>query len=141
MPTKHFLRTAQQPQSLRRLAALIGYNPRPGVAALAELAFYSRPRQDDSGAGRASCASAPAQNQQPQTFETLEAATVDWRFNNLRIYPQPTTANPWPLESTEIILDRLNGPAIAAGLTADDTVVLFNDAGTDQVEEKKDRRD
>src|SRR6516225_3258965 len=34
-----FLRTAQQPQSLRRLAALLGYDPRPGVAAEAQLAF------------------------------------------------------------------------------------------------------
>src|SRR5262249_9047253 len=72
-----------------------------------------------------------------QTFETLEAGPVDWRLNNLRIYPQPATVNPLSPGSTGVILDRLNGPAIAAGLFANDTVVFFNDSGTDLAEEKK----
>lgn len=132
-----FLRTAQQPQSLRRLAALLGYNPRPGVAALAELAFTADTGKTIQVPVGLRVQSAPAQNQQPQTFETLEAATVDWRLNNLRIFPQPATVNPLAAGSTEIVLDRLAGPAIAAALAVNDTVVLFSDAGADQAEEKK----
>src|SRR5712691_8288906 len=131
-----FLRTAQQPQSLRRLAGLLGYDPRPGVAALAELAFTADSGKIIQVPVGLRVQSAPAQNQQPQTFETLEAASVDWRLNNLRIYPQPTIVNPLAAGSREIILDRLNGPAIAAGLAVNDTVVLFNEAGADQAEEK-----
>jgi len=132
-----FLRTAQQPQSLRRLAGLLGYDPRPGVAALAELAFTADSGKIIQVPVGLRVQSAPAQNQQPQTFETLEAATVDWRFNNLRIFPQPTVIKPLAAGSTEIILDRLNGPAIAAGLAANDAVVLFNNSGLDLAEEKK----
>ena len=132
-----FLRTAQQPQSLRRLAGLLGYDPRPGVAALAELAFTADSGKIIQVPVGLRVQSAPAQSQQPQTFETLEAATVDWRFNNLRIFPQPTALNPLAAGSTEIILDRLNGPAIAAGLATNDTVVLFNNSGLDLAEEKK----
>ncbi|HLQ50473.1 MAG TPA: baseplate J/gp47 family protein, partial [Terriglobales bacterium] len=132
-----FLRTAQQPQSLRRLAGLLGYDPRPGVAALAELAFTADSGKIIQVPVGLRVQSAPAQNQQPQTFETLEAATVDWRFNSLRVFPQPVAAKPLAFGSTEIILDRLNGPAIAAGLAANDAVVLFNNSGLDLAEEKK----
>jgi uncharacterized phage protein gp47/JayE len=132
-----FLRTAQQTQSLRRLAGLLGYDPRPGVAGLVELAFTADTGKSIQVPIGLRVQSVPAQNQQPQTFETLEAATVDWRFNSLRVYPQPALVNPLTLGSTEIVLDRVNGPAIAAGLATNDTIVLFNDAGLDQAEEKK----
>src|SRR6516225_3287338 len=102
-----FLRTAQQTQSLRRLAALLGYDPRPGVASLAELAFTAETGQTIQVWVRLRVRGVPGQNQLAQTFETLEAATVDWRFNNLRIYPQPATVNPLFAGSTEVILDRL----------------------------------
>ncbi len=132
-----FLRTAQRTESLRRLAALLGYDPRPGIAALAELAFTADTGQTIQVPVGLRVQSVPAQNQLAQTFETLEAATVDWRLNNLRIYPQPATINPLVAGSMEVILDRVKGPAIAAGLAANDTVVFFNDSGTDLAEEKK----
>jgi uncharacterized phage protein gp47/JayE len=132
-----FLRTAQQPQSLRRLAALLGYNPRPGVAAMAELAFSADAGKVIQVPIGLRVQSAPAQNQQPQTFETLEAQVVDWRFNNLRIYSKPFTGNPLTQGSTRVVLDRIAGPALAATLAVNDSVVLFNDSGAEPAEEKK----
>src|SRR4051812_34081715 len=60
-------RTAQQPQSLRRLAGLLGYNPRPGVATLAELAFTADPGKTIQAPVGLRVQSAAAQNQAPQT--------------------------------------------------------------------------
>jgi hypothetical protein len=132
------LRAAQQPESIRRIARLLDYRPRPGVAALAQLALTL-----DAGKTLAipvglKVQSVPAPNEQPQTFETIETLAADARFNRLRIYSPPLMTN--PLEqgsSSELILDRVNGPTIAAGLSSGDTVVLFNPSGADAVEEKK----
>ncbi|HEV2387300.1 MAG TPA: baseplate J/gp47 family protein [Candidatus Acidoferrales bacterium] len=132
-----FLRTAQQPASLQRLARLLDYSPRPGVAALDDLAFtIDAGRVVDIPAGLR-VQSVPQAGEQPQTFETLEAITADARFNRLRVYPAPATLNPLAQASTEAELDALKGPALAAALSPNDPVVLFNDGGSDPVEEKK----
>lgn len=99
-----FLRTAQQIVSLKRLAGLLGYDPAPGVAALAELAFTADTGKVIQVPVGLRVQSAPAQNQLPQTFETLAATTVDWRFNSLRIYPKPTPNNPLQQNSFQAIL-------------------------------------
>lgn len=132
-----FLRTAQQPESLRRLARLLDYRPRPGVAALADLAFTV-------GAGKTvqipvglRVQSVPAQGQQPQTFETLEALKADARLNRLRIFPQPRPVNPLQQGSAGAILDRLAGSSYLAALAANDLVILFNAGGSAAPEEKK----
>jgi uncharacterized phage protein gp47/JayE len=132
-----FLRTAQQPQSLRRLARLLDYWPQPGVAALARLAFTL-----DAGATvqipiGLRVQSMPTQNQQAQTYETVQAITADARFNRLRIFPQPTPVNPLSHASSAAVLDRLDGPSFLAALTVNDPVVIFNDGGGDAPEEKK----
>jgi hypothetical protein len=132
-----FLRTAQQPESIRRIARLIDYRPRPGVAALAQLAFALDPGTTLQIPVGLKVQSVPPQNQQPQTFETIETIAADARFNRLRIYPQPAVINPLAAGTQELILDRMQGPTIAAQLAANDSVVLFNDSGTDLVEEKK----
>jgi uncharacterized phage protein gp47/JayE len=132
-----FLRTAQQPESLRRLARLLDYRPRPGVAALADLAFTLDAGKTVQIPVGLRVQSMPAQNQQPQTYETLQPITADARFNRLRIYPQPTSVNPLQQGSSEAILDRLDGPTFLAALSANDPVVLFNDGGSDAPEEKK----
>jgi uncharacterized phage protein gp47/JayE len=133
-----FLGTARQQASLIRLARLLDYRPSPGVAALAQLAFTLAPgSQVDIPVGLR-VQSVPAQNQQPQIFETLEAVTADARFNNLRIYPEPQGGNPLQTGSPGGILDRENGPAYLAALSANDPVVIFKDGlGNDPVEEKK----
>jgi len=132
-----FLRTARQEQSLRRLAALLDYDPRPGIAALADLAFRADMGKVIQVPVGLRVQSVPAQNQQPQTFETLEAGVADWRFNNLRIFPPPVPQNPLSKNSFEATLARPQGPQQAAAFAANDTVVIFNDSGFDPVEEKK----
>jgi uncharacterized phage protein gp47/JayE len=132
-----FLRTAQQQTSLRRLAGLLGYNPRPGVAALADLAFTADSGKIIHAPAGLRVQSAPAQNQQPQTYETLEPSTVDWRLNRLRVFPKPAPWNPLQQGQTEDTLDRLRGPALAATLSAEDMVVIFNQLGISLPEEKK----
>jgi hypothetical protein len=107
------------------------------VAALAELAFTADTGKVIPVPIGLRVQSAPAQNQQPQTFETLEAATADWRFNSLRIYPQPTIINPLLQGSGQAILGPRNAPQIAAGFAPGDQVVLYNDFGSNPVEEKK----
>jgi len=132
-----FLRTAVQPESLRRLARLLDYHARPGVAALADLVFTLE-------AGRAvqipvglRVQSVPAQDQQPQTYETLDAVSADSRFNRLRVFPKPVSINPLEQGRSLAILDRLTGPDLLGALAAHDPVVLFNDGGTYAPEEKK----
>jgi uncharacterized phage protein gp47/JayE len=132
-----FLRTAQQPESLRRLARMLDYRPRPGVAALADLAFTVDAGKTVEIPVGLRVQSIPAQNQQPQTYETLQAITADARFNRLRIFPEPTPVNPLQHDSTEAVLDRLEGPAFLAALSANDPVVLFNNGVADTPEEKK----
>src|SRR5271157_2033982 len=132
-----FLRTAQQAPSLRRLARLLDYSPRPGVAALADLAFTLDPGRTVQVPVGLRVQSVPAQNQQPQNYETLEAVALDARFNRLRIFPQPMAAAPLQFNSSGEILDKASGPSLYAALAVNDPVVLFNDGGTDPAEEKK----
>lgn len=132
-----FLRTASQSDSVRRLAALLGYNPRPGVAALAQLAFTADPGTIIQVAVGLRVQSAPAQGQLPQTFETIETATVDARLNRLRIFPQPIPLNALKAGSMEATLARRQGPALAANLAPNDQIVVFNNFGSAPPEEKK----
>jgi hypothetical protein len=132
-----FLRTAQRPESLRRLARLLDYRSRPGVAALADLAFTLDAGKALQIPAGLRVQSVPAQGQQPQTFETLQTITADARFNRLRIFPQPTPVNPVQQGSSEAILDRLDGPSFLAALRANDPIILFNAGGNDTPEEKK----
>src|SRR5438105_4162958 len=77
-----FLRTAQQPESIRRLARLLDYRPRPGVAALAELAFTVDATKMIQIPAGLKVQSVPEQDQQlPQTFETIEPLGADSRLN------------------------------------------------------------
>ena len=61
-----FLRTAQQPESLRRMARLLDYRPRPGVAALAQLAFALDAGTTAQIPVGLRVQSVPTQGQQPQ---------------------------------------------------------------------------
>ncbi|MEO3807256.1 hypothetical protein [Nonomuraea sp. B1E8] len=71
-----FLRTATELTSVRHLAGMIGYQPRPGVAATADIAFDvedapGAPAEVDVPAGTP-VQSMPGQGELPQTFETVE---------------------------------------------------------------------
>ena len=95
-----FLRTATRRESVSRLARLIDYGLRPGIAALAWLAFTA----DDGKSFRVDpglrVQSVPGQDEQPQTFEALETVVADWRLNRRRMMPPPYGVNPLAPGST-----------------------------------------
>lgn len=83
-----YLRTATERGSLLELSRLIGYSPRPGVAASTHLAFEM---EDAPGAPRSATIHAgtkvqslPGQDELPQTFETGEGIEARVEWNELR---------------------------------------------------------
>ena len=70
-----FLRTATQPGSLLAIAQLVGYQPRPGLAASVWLAYSLQPDPTDTAvvlpAGLLA-QSVPGTGELPQTFESTE---------------------------------------------------------------------
>ena len=98
-----FLRTATERRSMVELGRLIGYAPRPGVAASVYLAFTmeSAPGAPSQAASPITipaglkAQSLPAPGELPQSFETVEAivARPDWNAIGLRTtQPQPLSA-------------------------------------------------
>ena len=83
-----YLRTATERGSLLELARLIGYEPRPGVAASTYLVFKledapGSPRTTTIEAGT-KAQSLPGQNELPQTFETGQEIQARVEYNELR---------------------------------------------------------
>ena len=83
--------------------------------------------------------SVPGPNEKPVTFETIESAVADARFNRLRLYPprRLTPGGPAALQQLKLggLLGRSDGPALADALKPGDDAVLFGPTST--VEEKK----
>lgn len=83
-----YLRTALDEASVRRLARLIGYRPAPGVAASAWLAFTLDPSPGAPGSATLASGlrvqSVPGQDEDPQTFETVETIEARAEWNALR---------------------------------------------------------
>lgn len=132
-----FLRTARHRESVERLAALLDYRLRPGVAARTWIAFSLDAGKSLQIPVGQKVQSVPEQGQQPQTFETIEPLAADARFNRLRIFPAPVATPPLAAGSRSATLDRRLGPSLAATLAASDNVVLFNNGAAAPVEEKK----
>lgn len=65
-----FLRTATELRSVRELARLVGYAPRPGVSATAYLAYDIDATAPVPIAAGSRAQSVPAAGQSPQTFES-----------------------------------------------------------------------
>jgi hypothetical protein len=132
-----YLRTAGFSDSVARVARLIDYRPRPGVAARTWLAFTLDAGKRLTIPLGQKVQSVPEQDQVPQTFETLEPVAADARLNRLRVFPLPVNVNSLPAGDLTATLDRLQGPSLAAFFAPGDAIVLFNDGGTATVEEKK----
>jgi hypothetical protein len=132
-----FLRTARRPESVMRLAALLGYRLAPGAAALTSLSFTIEEGKKVELPERLRVQSLPGPGEQAQVFETLEPLLADARLNSLRIFPAPS-ATPAPLAAGRpgVVLERTKGPGIAAALAAGARVVLFRDNQTTPLEEK-----
>jgi hypothetical protein len=94
-----YLRTAHLPPSVRKLVGLLGYRPRPAVAARAALAVKADGRQPITLPAGLAFRSSAVGSSPPQVFE-LDAAT--------RVHP---LLNGWPLAVPR-------PAAIPAGLTA-----------------------
>ncbi|WP_247828949.1 putative baseplate assembly protein [Arthrobacter antioxidans] len=102
-----YLGTARQPESLRRLAAMLDYRPVPGIAASAQLAFTLHPptpaAQQTLISGSLRAQSVPAQGEKPQKFETLQPRLARYEWNRLR----PVTHRPqdWNQQTAAVQLD------------------------------------
>lgn len=102
-----FLRTATETRSVMELARAVGYELSPGLAAGAWLAFTV-----EEAAGAAPevvidpgvrVLSVPAQNQRPQTFETVERIVARPEWNQLR--PMVATAQDFAPDTAELWVD------------------------------------
>ena len=100
-----YLRTATERRSVYELAAEIGYQPSPGVAATGWLAF-----ELESGPGAPASAaiprgvkvqSVPGQDEVPQTFETIDEVLARPAWNRIpvhateRLVPGPRETEAW----------------------------------------------
>ena len=107
-----FLRTAVRRDSVRRLAQLLDYRPRPGLSAEADIAFIL---DDDARAALAPglrLMSLPGANEQPQTFETLESCNGIGELNRLRARPVPVADTPLAIGRSSMLITA--GPEILA---------------------------
>ena len=122
-----YLRTATERRSLAELATLIGYVPRPGVAASVHLAFTledaGTPADIPVPAG-ARVQSIPGPGETPQAFETVQAIGGRAEWNAMR----PLDRQPHPPLTKETKRVTLRGTA--TNLRKGDSVLLLVGAGT-----------
>jgi hypothetical protein len=133
-----YLRTARERDSVLRLARLLDYHLRPGLAATAHLAFTA----DDGATVRIPVGlrvmSTPGQDERPQIFETVEAITADSRLNRIAVLPKPDAAPPLSSGQTATWLRSDDaGLQAARDLSAGDKVVLFDLADGMKMPEEK----
>jgi predicted phage baseplate assembly protein len=99
-----YLTTATEPESVLALAALLGYRPRPGLAATCWLAYTLVPDPTDTAVlipQHQLVQSIPGAGELPQTFETTDDLTARPSWNTL---PVKTTRPP------KILSDDANNP-------------------------------
>jgi len=116
-----YLRTAILQESVQRLAALLDYEPAPGSAAEADLAFFVEAGKQVQIPIGLRVQSVPGQGEKPQKFETSEAITAYGILNQLQIFPRPQSYPPFALGNTEAVL-----LSNAKGLAAGTKLVIFN---------------
>ncbi|MDQ6851956.1 MAG: hypothetical protein M3070_18855 [Actinomycetota bacterium] len=131
-----FLRTATQRSSVGRLAALIDYRLRPGVAALAWLAFTVEDGKELRVPRGLRVQSVPGQDELAQTFETIAELHAVAALSQQRVLPPPYGATPLAAGATEALLDPgAAGRAAAVGIAARDRVLLYAPGSAGRVEE------
>ena len=131
-----FLRTALLRESVLRLAALLDYEPAPGVAAAAHLVFtLEKDKQVQIPIGLR-VQSVPGQGEKPEKFETVEAVAADALLNRLRIFPEVETDDPLTPGRRQALLRPDGAQATAAELVPTDRLVIFTTTDSPRVEEK-----
>jgi hypothetical protein len=86
-----YLRTAELPEDLNRLIRLLGYRPRPGIAAIGEVAALLNSGKAVTIPAGFSIQSKPGPGKTPQTFE-VDAATLVQPPDSLDVDPPPDTS-------------------------------------------------
>ena len=85
-----YLRTAVRDASLRRLTGLIGYTPKPPLAASATLALFAEPGQPLAVPAGTAFRSDAFDGEPPQIFETTADATIAQEPERLDAPADPT---------------------------------------------------
>ena len=127
-----YLRTATERRSLLELAALIGYELQPGVAASTWLAFTLEdpPGAPDQATARTvveagtRVQSIPGPDEKPQVYESIEEIEARVAWNAIR--PRLTRRQPIVADTSK----PLYFAGLATGLKAGDGLFLFPDQGT-----------
>src|SRR5262249_1075612 len=130
-----YLRTARLRDSILRMTRLLDYQLRPGVAATTLLAFTL----DKNAALKIPLGlrvqSVPADDENPQLYETLESILGDAKLNSLGILPPPEGFNPLARGSTAgLLAPGPEGLAAAAAISPGTRFLLFEPT-TGQLEE------
>ncbi|MFP8940135.1 putative baseplate assembly protein [Streptomyces fenghuangensis] len=117
-----YLRTADDHRSLVRLGRLVGYRPRPGIAADTHLAYTvdrdPRSREDVPvliPRGSRSHSVPASSREEAQTFETTEDLTARWSWNDLRVRrrrPAPLTHEDLRERSELYVAGTANGLSV-----------------------------
>lgn len=122
-----YLRSATEQRSVRELAALVGWRPRPGVAATAYLAYTVDPNTPEvliPAGSRAN--SIPGPGETMQAFESSDDLPARSAWNQLR--PRMARAQ----TAASVIADGLYLAGTATKLAPNDPLVLDLGAGTVQ---------
>lgn len=128
-----YLSTATERRSLVELGRLIDYEPRPGVAANAHLAFTveDAPGAPEHAASAVTIAagvkvqSIPGPGELPKTFETVEPITAHPEWNAMR--PQLTEPQVISADMRSLLLKGTN-----SGLKPGDRILIVEGADPDQ---------
>ncbi len=124
--TEGFIRTASQPGSLLAIAQLVGYQPRPGLAASAWLAYTLQPDPVDTPvvlpAGLLA-QSVPGTGELPQIFETTAELVARPSWNTLGVRVTGPVTAPDGLSK----LTALTFQGVTTGLAANSMILLADD--------------
>lgn len=131
-----YLRTATERRSVLELARLIGYQPRPGVAATTYLSFEIDPNAKDEveiPVGT-KVQSLPGPGETPQTFETIEKRLARREWNAIKPRQQrPATRASILYGDEQTPFARLYLKGVSTGLKPSDAVLLQFDGGAPRV--------
>jgi predicted phage baseplate assembly protein len=129
--TENYLTTAIEPESVLALASLLGYRPRPGLAASCWLAYTLIPDPTDTAVllpQHQLVQSVPGAGESPQTFETTEDLVARPRWNTLPVKNtvplQITAVNPTTKQTTYQTLTQLVLADAVAQLQPNDVLLI-----------------
>jgi len=128
-----YLRTAVHEDTVRRLAAQLDYEPAPGAAAEALLAFTL---EDDTSIRipeRLRVQSVPGQDEEPQKFETVEMIPSHDALNAAPVFPVPIGDGHFSSDRTHATLDPEHAEVMMEAVSEGDSIVFYEGA---TVEEK-----